>query len=398
MRLADHLAHALDDLRSRDLFRKPATVRGPQGRHVTIEGRAFLNFASNDYLGLAGHAALRAAAAAALRDDGVGTGASRLVSGDRETHRAAERRLARFVGAPAALLFSSGYAANVGVLDALLGADDLVLSDAANHASLIDGCRLARARVLVHPHGDLGAVEALLTAHRASARLCLVVTDAVFSMDGDTAPLAGLAALCEAHGADLYVDEAHALGVLGPGGAGASARAGIAPAVRIGTLGKAFGTAGAFVAGSDALVAFLENRARSFVYSTGPLPALAASASAAADLVAAADDRRDRLHRHAARLRAFLRGRGHDAPDQDGPIVPLVLGDPAAALDAARRLRDLGVFCPAIRPPTVPPGTSRLRLVPTAAHEDADLDQLLDALDTLPTIRRSRPCPDTASS
>ena len=373
-------AARLDALEAKGLRRSPRQVTSAQGPRLTLDGRDLLCFCSNDYLGLANHPELQRAGAQALTRHGSGAAASRLISGNMAPHVEAERRLAEYTGFPAARLFSTGYAANVGALQALLERGDLVFSDALNHASLIDGCRLSRAQIVRYPHADTEALERLLAQHRRGAARAFIVTDAAFSMDGDLAPLAALRQLANQHDAYLYVDEAHSLGVLGPAGRGACAAAGVRPDVLLGTLGKAFGIAGAFVATDPDTSDWLYNRARSFVFSTGPQPALAAQILAAVELVEAADGRRARVLHHATRIRSALKSHGLATSEGPAPIVPVVLGSEARALAAADALLDAGIFVSAIRPPTVPAGTSRLRIVPTAAHEDADIDELIAAL------------------
>jgi len=369
----------LDALDAAGLLRRPRTVRSEQGPEVDIDGHRVVLLCSNDYLGLASDPELRAAATEAIARFGTGAAASRLISGTMTPHLDAERTLADLVGAPASLLFSTGYAANVGALQTLVGPDDLVLSDALNHASLIDGCRLSRATVRVYRHTDVEHLAELLAAHRGSHRRCLVVTDGLFSMDGDRAPLAALRRLCDAHDAWLMVDEAHALGVLGPRGSGACAEAGIQPDILVGTLGKALGGSGAFVASERSVVLLLANRARSFVFSTAPSPASAVVAQVAAHRAAGADDLRSRLRHNTQRLRTGLRELGYSVPEGDTPIVPVLLGDPQRTMQLSAHLFERGVFAHGIRPPTVPAGTCRLRCVPTAAHTDAHLDRVLEA-------------------
>lgn len=383
MRLPLDSRERLAQLEARGLLRQPRLVSGAQGASLVVDGRELLCFSSNNYLGFADHPALAAAGVAALSTAGSGAGASRLISGNMSAHEEAETALAAYVGQPAARLFSSGYAANVGSLQALAEPGDVLFSDSLNHASLIDGCRLSRARVERYRHADLAHLRDLLVAQRSKAHRAFIVTDALFSMDGDVAPLAALRALADDFEASLYVDEAHSVGVLGPAGRGACAAAGVRPDVLIGTLGKAFGLAGAFAASDTDTVAWLYNRARSFVFSTGPQPSLAAQVVAAVPLVHAADAERARVVRHSERLRAHLSTLGFEVPSDPTPIVPLVLGPEATALDVAAKLLERGIFVPAIRPPTVPEGTARLRMVPTAAHSDAQLDTLLGALEDI---------------
>jgi 8-amino-7-oxononanoate synthase len=382
--LIEHCRRQLDDLAAADLVRRPRTIAGPQGPRLQVDGRPLLCFSSNNYLGFADHPALLDAARRSLEVDGLGAGASRLITGTMDAHQEAEVALASFVRAEAALLFSTGYAANVGALQALAGPDTLVFSDALNHASLIDGARLSRARVHVYRHADVDHLEALLREHRAAGARAIVVTDALFSMDGDLAPVRDLRAVADRHDAALFVDEAHALGVLGPSGRGLCAREGVRPDVLVGTLGKSFGGAGAFVAGDRPLRELLLHRARSFVFSTAPLPLLARVATAAARLVLEADDRRAALAAHTRTLRTRLPALGFDVPPGDSPIVPVLLGEPRRALEASAALYEAGFLAQAIRPPTVPPGTSRIRLVPMATHTPEDVDALVDAFAALP--------------
>lgn len=379
MGFQSQIEEALKALERAGLRRYPPVIVGPQGPIVQIAGRAVLCFCSNNYLGLAGHPQVRAAAHQALDGEGCGSGASRLISGTMNAHLDAEAALAGFVGQPDAVLFSSGYAANVGTLQALVGPEDAVFSDALNHASLIDGCRLSRAQTHVYRHRDPDHLEELLASHRGNARRALVLTDSLFSMDGDVAPLRRLAELARAHDAGLMVDEAHALGVLGPQGRGLSASEGVRPDVLVGTLGKSFGLAGAFVAASDPMAAFLRNRARSFVYSTAPPPMLVRAALAALPLVRDAEDRRARLFRHASRMRRELRELGLDVPSGAGPIVPVIIGENRRTMELSEALLERGVFVQGIRPPTVAPGSARLRLTTMATHDEEHIDRAIEA-------------------
>jgi 8-amino-7-oxononanoate synthase len=346
---------------------------------VHIGGEPLVNFSSNDYLGLASAPGVRAAAAAALELHGVGSGASRLVVGDTTAHHRLEQRLAAFEGTEAALLFNSGYAANTGIIPALVGPGDAVFSDALNHASLVDGCRLSRARVVVYPHKDVDALAQALEATPARRRL--VVTDTVFSMDGDWAPLRELVEVCRAYGAALMVDEAHATGVLGPRGSGLCEELSVAPHVdlRMGTLSKALGSMGAYVATSRVLADLLLNRARPFIFSTALPPAVCAAAEAAVDAVEGDTALRERLWRNIRRFSAGLRVLGIPAEPRSA-IFPVILGEPGQALDAARRCRDRGLLVKAIRPPTVPEGTSRLRFCLSAGHTEGHIDLALEVL------------------
>jgi len=346
-----------------------------------VGGTPMVSLCSNDYLGLASHPALADAAAGAAARDGFGASAARLVSGDLPAHRELEAALASFLDRPAALLFPTGYQTNLGVVTALAGPEDLIVSDALNHASLIDGCRLSRAHVAVYPHADASAAARLL-AVGSQHRRRLLVTESLFSMDGDAAPLGALAEAAAATDSVLVVDEAHAFGALGPGGRGLCAAAGIAPDVLIGTLGKAVGAAGGFVAGSSALRDLLVNRARTFIFTTALPPSVAAAATASVGLIAGPEGERRRslLADRQRSLGLALAARGLVAGPPVGPILPVVLGSEARALAAAAGLRARGFFVPAIRPPTVPPGSSRLRITLSAAHQPADLDRFVAAL------------------
>ncbi|AEI62414.1 8-amino-7-oxononanoate synthase [Corallococcus macrosporus] len=372
----------LEALSERGLRRYLEPLDSPQGPVVRVGDETLVNFSSNDYLGLASSPTVRAAALAAVERYGVGTGASRLVVGDTAAHHRLEARLAAFERAEAVRLFNSGYAANTGIIPALVGPGDAVFSDALNHASLVDGCRLSRARVCVYPHADVEALERALA--QTPARRKLVVTDTVFSMDGDVAPLRDIVTACRAHGAALMVDEAHATGVLGHRGAGLCEELGLEGQVdlRMGTLGKALGVMGAYVATSRAVADLLVSRARPFVFSTA-LPAhLCAAAEAAVDAVEGDPDLRARLWRNIRRFAEGLRVLGVRAEPRSA-VFPLILGEPERALDAARRLREAGVLVKAIRPPTVPEGTSRLRFCLSAAHTVGHVDLALEALRTV---------------
>ncbi|HXT99897.1 MAG TPA: 8-amino-7-oxononanoate synthase, partial [Polyangia bacterium] len=371
----------LDALAAADRRRVCPEASGASRVHPDVRGQRMLSFCSNDYLGLASHPVFAAAAAEAAARDGYGASASRLVSGDLPAHRALEATLAGFLDRPAALAFPSGYQTNVGVLTALAGREDLIVSDALNHASLVDGCRLSRARVEIYPHGDALAAQRLLAASGPYRRRILV-TESLFSMDGDSAPLAALSEAAVATDSIFVVDEAHAFGVLGPGGRGLCAAAGVVPDVLIGTLGKAAGAAGGFVAGAGALRELLVNRARTFIFTTALPPPLAAAGTAGVNLIAGpeGDRRRALLAERRQALGEALAARGWVSGVPVGPILPVVLGSEARALAVAEGLRARGLFIPAIRPPTVPAGSSRLRVTLSSAHEPADLARLVTAL------------------
>jgi 8-amino-7-oxononanoate synthase len=359
---------------------------GPHGPRIELGGRAMASFSSNNYLGLASDPALSAAAVGALGEAGLGAAASRLIAGNHAEHEALEAELAAFHRTEAALLFNSGFQANVGVVPALVGRGDLVLSDRLNHASLIDGCRLSRAAVEVYPHLDVTVLERILLARRPAARRALVVTESVFSMDGDRAPLAELAEVCGRNGAWLMVDEAHAVAALGPGGQGIAAELGVVPDVLVGTLGKGFGSFGAYVSGSQVLRQLLIHRARSFVFTTALPPAVAAASRASVALVAGPEGerRRARLAGHIERFAAALGEARLLAPGAGrSAIFPVILGDERRTMEAASRLAELGFHVQGIRPPTVPSGSSRLRISLMATHGEDQVDALARAVASL---------------
>ena len=377
------------------LLRRLRAVEQTQGPRVRIDGRELLAFCSNDYLGLAQHPQLIKALRRAAGDCGVGSTAAHLVIGHHREHAALEAELADWTGRERALLFSTGYAANLGALQALLGADDLCVQDRLNHACLLDGARLAGCTLKRYPHADVaGAARQLATAPQAAA---LVASDGVFSMDGDLAPLPALAALCAREQATLMIDDAHGLGVLGPQGAGSVADAGLVQTdvpVLMATLGKALGCAGAFVAGPAALIDGLTQFARTWVYSTALPPALAATARAAVALARRSDDRRAHLVALIARFRTGAAQLGLPLAASITPIQPLLLGNSAAAMRAAAALETRGLLVTAIRPPTVPEGTARLRITLSAAHDEADVDRLLAALaEVMPSPQTLEPAP-----
>lgn len=383
------LAAELDALADAGLGRRRRVVEtaGP-GHRVTVDGRPCIDFCSNDYLGLAGDERIAAALRAGARAWGAGAGAAHLVTGHTRAHHDLEAALAAFVNRPRALLFSTGYMANLGVVTALAGRGDFVAEDRLNHASLIDAARLSGARVRRYAHADAAAAEARLAA--ADGRRRLVLTDGVFSMDGDRAPLAELARVAAAAEAILVVDDAHGLGVLGPDGGGSVAAAGLTPAevpVLIGTLGKAFGTFGAFVAGGETLIETLVHRARTYVYTTAPPPPVAAATTRALEIAATESWRRERLAAHVTRFRRGAREAGLRLADSDTPIQPVIVGASDTALGASAALMDRGYWVSAIRPPTVPRGTARLRVTLSAAHDEADVDGLLVALADIPALR-----------
>jgi glycine C-acetyltransferase/8-amino-7-oxononanoate synthase len=368
----------LAELEARGLRRTLRTVDG-QGPRAVVDGREVLLLCSNNYLGLAGHPALLEAAAAATWRYGVGSGASRLVSGTLPPHARLEERLAEFKGTEAALLFNSGFAANTGILQGLFGPDDTIFSDELNHASLIDGCRLSRAETVVYPHGDVAALERLMAAAARKRRgRWLIITDGVFSMDGDLAPLPALCDLKERFAALLMVDDAHGTGVLGATGRGSGEQCGCLGRIdlHMGTLGKALGCAGAYLAAPRVVIDTLINRSRPFIFSTSLPPAVPAAALAALDLVAGAEGAqlRSDLQRNRARFAAPLQGAGLNLLGSSTQIVPVLTGDPDPTMVITRRLLTAGIFLQGIRPPTVPAGTCRLRATVMASHVPAELE------------------------
>jgi 8-amino-7-oxononanoate synthase len=370
---------ALVELEHQGLLRQPRRVEGPQRPRLVVDGRQVLCMCSNNYLGLASHPVLAAALREGLELEGLGAGASRQISGNMAGHRETETALAAFVGQPSAAFFATGYMANLGTLQALAGADDIIFSDELNHASLIDGARLSRARIAIYRHLDLEDLETKLREQRALGRGALIVSESLFSMDGDQARLRELRQLADQFDAGLILDEAHALGVFGPRGAGLAADAGVVPDVTLGTVGKALGTHGAFAAGADPIIELVRNRARSFVFSTAPIPALTYATRAALRLAAAADAPRATLRRHWSRLRVGLSELGYRVGPGDSAIIPVLIGEAEATMALSHALFERGVFVHGIRPPTVPIGRGRLRLAPMATHTDGDIAEALAA-------------------
>lgn len=380
----DFLAAELGELQRAGLLREPDP--GP------LTPTEYLNASSNDYLGLAQWNVSRETMSSVSVD--TGAGASPLIYGQRRAHLELERAIAAWVNTEQSLVFSSGYGANLGALSALAGPHDVIISDALNHASIIDGCRLSRARTVIVPHCDLDALQRGLR-DAAAARRRWVVTESYYSMDGDGPDLRALRELCDAERAGLYVDEAHALGVLGPGGAGLCAQAGIRPDVLVGTLGKAVGVQGAFVAGSRLLRSWLWNRARSFVFSTGMSPVLAQLITAHIARARSADAERTHIAEAAGALRATLLEQGVRIPPQShGHIIPILVGDNRTALELAQQLREAGVLVQAIRPPTVPEGSARLRVTVAAHMTPSDVRYL--AVQLLTALRSIRPSPSAS--
>ena len=377
----DSLISELAALESAGLKRRRRTLEAPCGPLAVFDGREFVSFCSNDYLGLANAPALVEAAIAGARQWGVGSGASHLVSGHLTPHEQLEQELAAFVGAERALFLSTGYMANLAIVPALVGRDDAVFADKLNHASLIDAVQLSRAHSVRYPHADLAALEARLAASTAKRKL--ILTDAVFSMDGDVAPLPELLALAERFDAWLVVDDAHGFGVLGPQGRGACAHFTLPASPRLiymGTLGKAAGASGAFIAGSATVIEWLLQRARTYIFSTGSSPIIACALRASLALIAQGDARRAHLAALTAQLRTGLAGTPWRLLPSPTAIQPIVVGDNHAVVALAEALYSRGLWVPGIRPPTVPQGSARLRVSLSAAHTTEHVERLVDAL------------------
>jgi 8-amino-7-oxononanoate synthase len=380
----NEIEQRLEELEQLGLTRRLRLVSGPQGPTVLIDGKPLLLLCSNNYLGLADHPRVREAAADAAMRWGVGAGSSRLVSGTMTIHGRLEEQLAEFEGNEACVLFGSGYLANIGVIGALAGRGDTVFSDELNHASIVDGCRLSRAEVIVYRHRDVEHLDWSLRRHgrRDGTARKLIVTDSVFSMDGDVAPLAAIAELADIHRARVVVDEAHATGNLGPGGRGAVAEGGLEGEVDVvvGTLGKALGAYGAYACASAEIVRYLINSARSLIYSTAPSPPAVAGALAALCLLRERPHRVQRLRSNARVLRRALAGEGFPVADSEMHIVPLIVGDERAAMRLCQETLERGVFAQAIRPPSVAGGSSRLRLTAMASHTATELEMAAGVL------------------
>lgn len=370
----------LEQRKQAGLYRTRRHISGPQQPVLAADGKRLLSFCSNDYLGLANHPSNIEALKNALPETGLGGAASHLVCGHHEAHHLLEERLAAFTGRSSALFFSTGYMANLGVISALVGRGDTVFSDRLNHASIIDGCILSRAKVRRYAHGGVAALAAMLAETSGHK---LVVTDGVFSMDGDVAPLRELASVCREHDALLVVDDAHGFGVLGPHGQGSVAEFGLSEEdvpVLIGTLGKAAGTSGAFVAGPAVLMDYLVQKARTYIYTTAMPPALAFATCASIDLIEGGDGRRSHLQSLIDRFRREAEGLGYSLMPSRTPIQPIMVGENWVALALSKALEERGLLVTAIRPPTVPVGEARLRVTFSAAHSHEDLDFLLEAL------------------
>jgi 8-amino-7-oxononanoate synthase len=379
----------LESLRNKGLYRSLRCVEGDQGPTLLIDGREAINFSSNNYLGLANHPKLREAAKQAIDRYGCGSGASRLISGNMTLHEELESKIAELKGTQAALVFNSGFQANTGMIPVLVGEGDVILSDALNHASIIDGCRLSRAKIVVYGHGDLDELERGLKESSPNSRK-LIVTESLFSMDGDEASLMDIVSLAEKYGAMVMVDEAHATGVYEPNGAGIVAKLGLGERVlvQMGTLGKALGGFGAYVAGGKVLRELLINRCRSFIFTTSLPPAVMAMAIAAIDLLEQEPQRREALRNNCELLRGGLKALGYSLGTSQSQILPLMIGDTSRCMKLSEDLLHRGVFAQGIRPPTVPPGTSRLRITLMATHTREHIDQALTVFEEVTRERK----------
>lgn len=378
-----YLADQLAELEAQGMRLRIRTLEAEQRARTRYDGRDVINLASNDYLGLAAHPEVKEAAARAAREFGAGSGAVRTIAGTMTLHEELERRFAVFKGAEAALMFPSGFAANAGTVAAILTRDDVIVSDELNHASIIDGARLSRAEIKVFPHRDVEAADRLLAESEGKGRK-LLITDGVFSMDGDIAPLPALVEVAERHGAIMMVDDAHASGVLGPGGKGTVAHFGIDPRrvdVQVGTLSKAIGVLGGFIAGPPHLIEWLKNRGRPFLFSTSAPPAVVAACLAALDVMEREPERIERLWSNTRFFKEGLHALGFDTGASETPITPVIAGDERAAQELSAGLWEEGVFTPAVVYPTVPRGKARVRTIVTADHAEDDLARALEAFE-----------------
>jgi glycine C-acetyltransferase len=382
----DYLREQLEELERAGTALHPRVLELQQAARTRFDGRDVINLASNNYLGLAAHPRLKEAAARAAMDFGAGSGAVRTIAGTMTLHIELERRFAEFKGAEEALMFQSGFTANAGTVAAILSKEDVIVSDQLNHASIIDGARLSRAEIKVFPHKDAAAADALLAGSKAPGRRQLLTTDGVFSMDGDIAPLPDLVEVAERHGAIMMIDDAHASGVLGPGGKGTVGHFGLDPSrvdVQVGTLSKAIGVMGGFIAGPSHLIRWLVNRGRPFLFSTSAPPAVAAACIAALDVMQDEPERIERLWSNTGLFKRGLHDLGFDTGASETPITPVIAGEETKAVELSRLLWDEGVFTPAIVFPTVAKGRSRVRTIVTADHTEQDLREALDAFETV---------------
>ena len=379
----DYLKARLEELEEQGLLIRERTLEGPTGARARFDGREVVNLASNNYLGLANHPRMNQAAARAAAEFGAGTGAVRTIAGTMSMHRELERRFAEFKQAEEALMFQSGFTANAGTVAAILDKEDVIVSDQLNHASIIDGARLSRAEIKVFPHKDAEAADTLLAETARPGRRQLLITDGVFSMDGDIAPLPALVEVAEKHGANMMIDDAHASGVLGTGGAGTVDHFGLHGRVdvQVGTLSKAIGVLGGFIAGPGHLIEWLRNRGRPYLFSTSAPPAVVAACTAALDIIRDEPERLERLWSNTRSFKAGLQDLGFDTGMSESPITPVITRHEEKAQELARQLFEEGVFTPAIVYPTVARGQARVRTIVTAEHAEGDLKEALEAFE-----------------
>ena len=380
----DFMEDTLARLHREGLKRDLRQLSGTQGRSVVIDGQRVLNFCSNNYLGLADDERLRQAAIDCIEQEGFGSGASRLVCGNMAAHQSLEDYIAQFKGTQRCLVFSTGYMANIGIISSIFGRGDIIFSDRLNHASIIDGVQLSQAKWKRYPHRDMGALEEMLKS-AVSYRKCGIITDSVFSMDGDIAPLDQIVALAGKYHCLVMIDEAHALGVMGPNGKGLAEHFGVEKDIDIhmGTLSKAAGSFGAYCCGSERLISFLINKARSFIYTTGMPPSVSAVSLKALQIIAQEPHRREQLWANTLYLHENLKKLGFDIMNTATPITPVLVRDADLAVEFSKRLFHKGIFVGAIRPPTVPPNTSRLRLTVMATHTYQDLNDVLEQFEKI---------------
>ena len=374
----------LNKLDRTHLRRRLKTVDSPAETVITLEGTRVIQFASNNYLGLATHPKVKEAAIGTLQKFGVGSGASRLITGTQSAHEALEQALSQFKGTEASLTFGTGYGANIGIIPTLAGSEDLILADRLCHASIIDGCRVSQATLRVFHHNDPEHLKQLLKKRSGKGKT-LIVTEGVFSMDGDLAPLPELVNLAKEFQATLLVDDAHGTGVMGQNGRGTAEHFGIAPSdlIQMGTLSKAIGTIGGYVAGPQSLIEYLMNTGRSFIYTTAPPPSMATAAQAAINIVQTDPERRKRLWQNRDQLHQGLKTMGLQLTETQSPILPIILHASQLAVDISSKLFERGIYVPAIRPPTVPKGTSRLRMTISSEHTSAQISKALEALESV---------------
>lgn len=376
------LEESLNEVKIKGLYRQLKTMETEPSPVVTVDGKTYIMAASNNYLGLAADERVKKAATLAIQEFGVGSSGSRLTTGNTRLHMKLEEKVAKFKQEEACLLFSSGYLANVGVISSLVGKEDCILSDELNHASIIDGCRLSKGKTIVYQHVDMNDLEKKLQ-EATHYRRRFIVTDGVFSMDGNIAPLSDIVELAKRYDAFVIVDDAHATGVIGRNGRGTSEYFGVKVDATIGTLSKAVGAEGGFVVGAKQLIDYLRNKARTFIFQTGLSPAVVQAAYQAFEIIEHEPERREKLHHLQNELRTKLREMGYQVLGEATPIVPVIIGGTEEALLFAEKLKEEGIFAPAIRPPTVPEGTSRIRLTLMASFREEHIDRIVNAFETI---------------